>query len=449
MDLEAPPLLFRDLFEKREQQVLPRPDDPGFKALAAEYRPWRKARHVAAQNGMDPRAAWATLKTSRLMAWRWLELSQARGGPFGICLGPHLLARLHQIDRATGGGGPAALDSPDGVLADESSRARLRIRTLMDEAAESSIIEGAATTRKQAVDLLRSGRSPRTKADRMVVNNYLAMQQIKRWLGKPLTVDLLQELQTILTEGTLDEPDAAGRFRRADESIRVVDTRDDATVYVPPPAEGLLSRMKQVCEFANRAHEGPDFLHPIIKASILHFMIGYEHPFVDGNGRTARAVFYWYALRHGYGVFEYTAISELIRKGYARYPQAYLDTELDDGDLTYFVLYKLDIIGQALERLSEHLRNEETKINRSQALLKLARDLNLRQRLLLEHGLRHPGTHYTVKSHMNSNGIVTNTSRADLDDLVRRRLMTTTKRAREVIYLVVPGLAERLARKNA
>ncbi|WP_366511954.1 Fic family protein [Maribacter sp.] len=43
-----------------------------------------------------------------------------------------------------------------------------------------------------------------------------------------------------------------------------------------------------------------NFIHPIVKASILHFLIGYIHPFVDGNGRTARAIFYWYLLKNGY-----------------------------------------------------------------------------------------------------------------------------------------------------
>jgi Fic family protein len=177
-------------------------------------------------------------------------------------------------------------------------------------------------------------------------------------------------------------------------------------------------------------------------------MLGYEHPFVDGNGRTARAIFYWYALKHGYRIFEYLTISEAVRKGYARYPQAYLDTQVDDGDVTYFVLYKLDVIEQPLDRLSAYLKQEEAKIERRQQLLWLAADLNLRQRLLLEHGLRHPLTRYTVKSHMNSSGISPNTARADLEDLVRRKVMTTTRTGRQVIYLVAAGLADRLATKS-
>jgi hypothetical protein len=64
------------------------------------------------------------------------------------------------------------------------------------------------------------------------------------------------------------------------------------------------------------------------------------------------------------------------------------------------------------------------------------------------HALRRPSTLYTIKSHMNSNGISINTARADLDDLVRRRLMVTSKHAREVIYHPDPGLRARLTRKS-
>jgi Fic family protein len=424
---------------------------PGAEASAAllrEYRPWRKVRYVAPELGLDPEQAWRYVKLSRFTNWKWLNLATADGGRFGVSIGPHLQEPLYRIDRATGGGGPAGIESAHGPLHDAEQRRRYRIRTLMDEAAESSLIEGAATTRKEAVELLRSGREPKKRGERMVLNNYVAMQQVKRMLRTPLSVEMLLELQVTLTADTLDDPESAGRFRRADEDVRVEDSRDNSVIFVPPAAEGLRGRVQRLCEFANRDHEGADFIHPIVKASILHFMIGYEHPFVDGNGRTARAIFYWFALRHGYDIFEYLTISEIIRKGYAQYPQAYLDTECDDGDLTYFVLYKLDVIEQALDRLASHLRKEEEKLQRSEQLLKLSSNLNLRQRLLLEHALRHPTTQYTVKSHMNSNGIAPNTARADLEDLVKRRLMTTTSRGKQVIYLVTSHLSDRLAKND-
>lgn len=445
MDRDKPPVTFSNLLEDYERTARLVPLLAKSPSLGEKYRPWRKVRHIAKDSGVDPVDAWWTIKWDRLRDWRSLPIIQSGGKEFGYSAGSHLFEPLYRIDRATGGGGSAAFESPRGFLADETHRQRLRIRTLMDEAAESSLIEGAATTRKDAVEMLRSARSPKTKGERMVVNNYVAMQQVKEWTGRSLSKEMLLELQTTLTRDTLGNEDEAGRFRRSDERVRVVDERTDREIYVPPPAEGLHNRIASLCAFANQDHSGKNFIHPIVKACVLHFMIGYEHPFVDGNGRTARAIFYWFTLRHGYRIFEYIPISEKIRKGYARYPEAYLDTELDDGDLTYFILYKLDIIEQSLTALAEHLKNEEEKIKRSELLLKSNKGLNLRQRILLEHALRHPTQRYTVKSHASSNGTTLVTARTDLEILRNLRLLTSFKDGREEIYLPAATLAEKVA----
>ncbi|MBX3381713.1 MAG: Fic family protein, partial [Phycisphaeraceae bacterium] len=411
--------------------------------LLAEYRPWRKLRHVASDLGIPAREAWTFVKRARIAHRRELGLTDGEGRPFGLTLGPHLLAPLHQIDRATAPatGGIAPSEG-------ESLRERLRIRMLMDESAESSIMEGAATTLREAIDLLRTDRPPQTRGEVMIANNYAAMREVKGSLEKPLSLELLLEWQNILTAGTLKHSGEAGRLRISGENVRVVDQRDNTDIYTPPPADQLPARLARLCEFANLEHSGESFLHPILKAIVLHFMIGYEHPFVDGNGRTARAVFYWQSLRSGYDIFEYLAISEILRKSFAQYPQAYVDTELDDGDLTYFVLFHLRVIQQSLARFEETTKREQAAIERSRALLKIAKSLNLRQRLLLDHGLRHPQTLYTVKGHMNSHGITAPPARADLNHLVKLRLLITSKRGKEVIYHIAPGLSERLARKG-
>ncbi len=450
MDLEAPPKIPN--FFLNDPEGIPRAAEylrrsfalfPQIQDLQAEYRPWRKVRRIATQRGIDPTDTWLALKLQRMGAE--LPLKQASGTPFRWCAGNHLNEPLHRIDLTCGGGGPASL-SEHGVLGDEAHRTRLRIRTLMDEAAESSLIEGAATTRKVAVEMLRSRRDPRTKGERMVLNNYLAMQQIKEWLGQPLSTDMILDLQGILTEGTLADPRESKRWRTTGENVRVEDDRTQEVIYVPPSATGLEARIQNVCDFANAKHEGAEFIHPIIKACIIHFMVGYEHPFVDGNGRTARALFYWFALRSGYSIFEYLPISERIRAGFARYPQAYLDSELDDGDLTHFVLYKLDIIEQSLDAFARRIRHEEEKFDRSKQLIRVAKDLNLRQRLLLEHALRHPETLYTRFSHATSNGITLNTAAADLEGLARKRLLVRSKAGKEIVYHAAPGLAARVAK---
>jgi Fic family protein len=74
----------------------------------------------------------------------------------------------------------------------------------------------------------------------------------------------------------------------------------------------LPERMRALCAFANMRTGVDGFVHPIVRAIILHFMLAYDHPYVDGNGRTARALFYWSALKDGYWLIEYVSISRII-----------------------------------------------------------------------------------------------------------------------------------------
>lgn len=446
MKCETPPIQFASLFSDLDllTSAFRLIDTDAVREHSAKHRPWQKVRPIAVRAGSDPEAVWRAVKLLRHQQFRALPLTRSEGGTFGFCEHSSLNEWLHGIDLEVGGGGPGTFDHGRGVLGDPAFRTKFAIRSLMQEAIESSRLEGAVTTHVQATELLRSRRAPQTTHERMVVNNYAAMRQVKGLLDRELSVEMLCQIQRTVTEGTLEHEDQAGRFRRADEDVRVFDERTNETVFVPPPAEGIEERVRAICSFANDTHTGREFIHPIVKACILHFMIGYEHPFVDGNGRTARAVFYWFALRAGYQVFEYLVISELLRKAFAKYTKAFLDSELDDGDMTYFIRFKLRIIVRAIEKLGEYLREEEEKIQRAIRMASLDPSLNLRQRLLLGHALRHPRTVYTVKSHAESNRITQVTARSDLDRLSERGLLTTYKTGRQVNYVAEPGLEKRL-----
>jgi Fic family protein len=424
--------------------------------LLDAYRPWRKLRHLAVELKTDPVQAWSAVKAHRQIAWRPLPVKQANGKPFGYVESPTLARLLYLVDRTSGddllrarNAGEAALPLRKRIQAlfhrGEYVPSMLIARTEMGEAAESSIMEGANTTRQHAIELLREGRAPRTTGERMIVNNFQAMQFMKRNAARPLGVAMLLELQSILTEGTLKTSDGVGRFRRNDENVRITDARDDSVIFRPPDAETVVERLEEICQFANADHVEP-FIHPIVVASMLHFFVGYVHPFVDGNGRTARMLFYWYALRHGYGIFELLSISEQIRQGYSRYPQAYLDSELDNGDVTYFVHYKLEIIEQALDALATYLRREEDRLAFAQRLGTMTRDLHNRQALLLELCVRKPTVRLTVKSHANSHGVSLVTARGDLEDFVARGHFTRSTRGKEVVYEPTPTLLQTLSR---
>ena len=267
-----------------------------------------------------------------------LPLKDAAGKPFVLGNADPIPEMLHRLDI---GGGGLALSEGGGI--DSGMRDRYEVRSLTEEAITSSQLEGAATTRVVAKQMLRSGRAHRDTGERMILNNYRAMEEIRRIKSEALlTPEAILDLHRILTEGTLDAQDAVGRFRKAGENIRVEDNYGEV-LYTPPLAETLPDRLGLMCDFANKKiPEG--FIHPVIRAIVLHFWLAYDHPFVDGNGRCARALFYWSMLNSGYWPYEFVSISEILRKAPVRYGRAFLYTETDDNDLTYFVLYHLDVL---------------------------------------------------------------------------------------------------------
>jgi Fic family protein len=194
------------------------------------------------------------------------------------------------------------------------------------------------------------------------------------------------------------------------------------------------------------------FLHPVVKAIALHFMLGYDHPFCDGNGRTARALFYWSMSRQGYWLAEFISISTVIKGSPAQYESAYLHTETDDNDLTYFLIYHLNVIHKAIAALHEFLRRKMQGINEAEQLLvrnaRLRGKLNFRQLALLRHALKHPRFSYVIDEHQNSHGISYDVARKDLlymaDEL---KLLTKTKDGKRYLFVVPEDIEQRIRKK--
>ncbi len=231
------------------------------------------------------------------------------------------------------------IQMPEQVTNHETKN-RYIVRSLIEESITSSQLEGASTTREVAREMIRQGRPPRDRSEQMILNNYQTMLRIGELRNERLTRDLVFELHEIVTAGTLANVGGEGRFRREDEKILVMD--EYGVIYHDPPiASQLDDRLSKMCEFANAENSRP-YIHPAIRSVILHFWLSYDHPFVDGNGRTARALFYWSMLRHNYWLFEYISISDIILKSHAQYGRAFLYTETDSNDLTYFIIYHFE-----------------------------------------------------------------------------------------------------------
>lgn len=410
------------------------------------YLHWDKLRHLDPPAGLSSEQWWLQVKTAREFELREIPLADSAGNRFRFSLPDSMLRSLHHIDQRCGG--EVAMDEV--VTSERRAGRRFLVNSLMEEAIRSSQLEGATTSRVVAKELLRSGREPSDRSERMIVNNYRALRFMREEMNGALSPASILELHRIVTEGTLDDPAAAGRLQRPGEPRVAVFDRDDAQpIHVPPPAEQLPERIERLCKFANEGGEDGQFIHPVMRAVLLHFWLAYDHPFADGNGRTARILFFWSMHTHGYWLAEYLPISRLIRKAPAQYARAFVETETDQGDTTYFLIHQLGVIERAIEDLHVYLQRKISEVQDIERMLRADDGLNGRQLALLIDATRETDASYSFDSHAMSHRVSHETARSDLRGLAERGLLTRRRKGHKYIFEPAPDLPERLKESPA
>lgn len=412
------------------------PPDP-----RGNYYHWDRLRHINPPAGdLTHEEWWFAIKSARRSLYKPVPHTDKAGNPF-VYAEPDIVRRLlHEID--IHGGGEIRSSEP---VANPHTRDTYLINSLIEEAITSSQLEGAATTRKVAKEMLRQKRKPRDRSEQMIVNNYHAMEFINEISQEELTPAHIRELHRILADGTMPAH-AVGQLRKSDD-ICIGDERDATVIHVPPRAAELPRRIKNLCDFAND-ESSARFFHPIIRAILLHFILAYDHPFEDGNGRTARALFYWSTLKQGYWTMEFISISRILRQAPAKYTKAYLYTETDDGDVTYFIVHQLQVILRAindlfayLEQKAAEVKNVETLVRKSPKLQSL---LNHRQIALISRALKKPHSMFYIESHRGAHNVTYDTARTDLHKLAALGILDKMKRGKAFVFTPVDNLKQRL-----
>ncbi|RKZ57258.1 MAG: cell filamentation protein Fic [Gammaproteobacteria bacterium] len=395
-----------------------------------------------------PDLAWLSIKSARRQISKNIPLKDIDGKPFSLCIPDSLQCLLHQIDKMAGGN-ISAVDS--GIVNKDTQHRYLVQSLIMEEAITSAQLEGAATTRKVAKEMLETERAPRNKSERMILNNYRMMRSAVNAKGLPLSPELILNLHEIATDGAIDNDAEPGMFRQSDD---IVVRYDGETVFTPPPAKTITKRITELCEFAAKDHsnaEADEFIHPVVKATILHFMIGYIHPFGDGNGRAARALFYWFMLKSGYWLFEYISISQLLRKAPAQYVKSYVYTETDDQDMTYFIDYQIHIIHRAINELIAYLKEKQQSYYDFMTLLEdsgFKSTLQPRQLDILKKACREPGRIFKATVIKNEYSVSLNTARSDLEKIAKLKFLVQFKEGRELLYVAPSDLLEKITRSK-
>lgn len=410
-------------------------------APGGKYRHWDTFRHAPPLTAFTAEQQWLAVKLARQALHRRLPLVDSLGVPFRFTLPNVALEYLHRIDLDAAGAIRGASQ-----VTDPATRDTYLFRSLVEEAITSSQLEGASTTRKVAKEMIQEGRAPRDRSERMIFNNFRAMELVREIKGAPLTPEIVIRLQRELTADTLDDPSAAGRLRVAEDAI-VISDETGTILHTPPPAHQLEERMRAMCAFAN-ADGGGEFMPPAVRAILLHLWLAYDHPFVDGNGRTARALFYWSMAHQGYWLCEYVSISRILHQARSAYSRAYLYTESDENDATYFLLYQLRVLCRAIDDLHAFLARKTDQLRATEELVRRAKAvkgaLNPRQLALLHHALRNPAAAYTIQSHRRSHGVTYETARTDLLGLERKKLLTKVRGGRLFRFYPAEDLRARL-----
>lgn len=411
-----------------------------YKFAANSEKIWEFRVRRTPPSGLTQEQWWLAMSLARRNIARTLPLRTTAGSQFRFSNVDSVQELVHHIDQQASGQ----------ILADDEATSlrasdRYLVSSLVEEAITSSQLEGASTTRWVAKEMLQTGRRPKDRSEQMIANNFSAMQFAEELArsGAPLTPTDILDLHRVVTEDALDDPRDAGRLQDEHEERIAMRWTDDTLLHKPPPAAELPDRLALLCQFAN-GDLGDGFLHPVVRAIVVHFWLAYDHPFVDGNGRTSRALFYWSMLRSGYWLTQYISISSILRKAPSQYARSYLLVETDNDDLTYFVLYQLGVIERAIESLKQYLGRKIAETRELEVLLRGASGLNRRQLAILTDAIKDASEPFTFAAQARRHRVTHQSARTDLLKLEELGLMNKSKSGKKFVFRAVEDLPERL-----
>lgn len=392
-------VLFKLFFDDKVKNAIDR--------VNKEYLYWDKAKYYV-PDGLNSEDFWSVVKFSRRLQYRYLF--------FSCCTikfnETHQIQELlHNIDMNFGGTLSSEL-----TISGKKQQYYL-ISSIMEEAIASSQMEGATTTRKVAKDMLRKQIKPKNVSQQMILNNYNTIRFLAGKKEETLTLQFLLDVHKSITENTLEDKKHEGALR-TDDTIVVQDALTGEIVHNPPSHDLIEPSLLGLCDFINNEDK---FIHPIVKAVVLHFLIAYIHPFADGNGRTARSLFYWYMLKKGYWLTEFLSISRVIYRSKKQYESVFLYTEGDEMDLTYFLDYNLDVMRKAYGELQHYL---EKKAQEEKFLMEnRIPGINERQSQIIKSVMNKGNSIFISRELETVMNVSVKTIRSDLEGLVKLGLL--------------------------
>ncbi len=377
------------------------------KYIDEEYYPWEKLKYMEIPSEFNsPEELYFLISYLRKgnatpvksMSWEYFTMN----------IPPFVQKLLSDLDRKW-------IELQSDLNFSQSEKNYLSQEWIIEEAISSSQIEWAQTTANQAKEIIMRNREPKNKHEIMIVNNYKAMLFITNEVKDlALSERLLLDLQGIVTQNTLEDEWKSWRYRTDEDNI-VVMNGVTWEIYHRPPRVGIMKEeIKKLIDFAN--DKDGTFIHPFIKATILHFWIWYLHPFCDWNWRTARAIFYRYLNKNWYKDFTYIPISRAINTSKKQYSTAFVYSEQENHDLTFFLVYIAQKTKQAFKEYKDFIINQKENHKNIQNIITsiYGKTLNERQLSLISYFIENPEKYTNNSVYQNQFKVSKNTAKLDL-----------------------------------
>lgn len=246
---------------------------------------------------------------------------------------------------------------------------------------------------------------------------------------KILSVETLKTLHALTMQGLLGS-DQTGEFRKQQVIVRGTET--GGVVFRPPVSVEVPFLVSEFFEWLQSSEA--QALNPVFRAAIAHYHLVYIHPFIEGNGRTARAMASLVLQQSGYDFKKFFSLEQYFDSDVDKYYQALLSVQQNQSDLTFWLEYFC--YGVALE--IDKIKSQVMKLSKD---LKLQRELGSqvalseRQIILLEN-LQNQGELTSDMAQQLLPNISTDTILRDLKDLIKKGVVRKQGVTKGVRYLM-------------
>ncbi len=222
----------------------------------------------------------------------------------------------------------------------------LRRKALISSTHASTSIEGNRLSLEEVSDLMIGREITASARDKKEVLNYFEALNHLDTLAKQekIAEEGILDLHQIITQNVLDNSKDSGRYRTTEEEKRrgrvVVAERTKGglrVTFTPPPAKDVPQEMERFVCWLNS--EQAKELDPILKAGIAHYELVRIHPFVDGNGRTARILASMLLLRQSFDTKRFFTLDDFYNSDRKRYYEALKSVSPETQDLTEWLEY--------------------------------------------------------------------------------------------------------------